>query len=223
MNQQKVAIVSSYTTRLSVDLGKTEYNSCLALQRMLVAKRKSGIIPDILLFLNHSPSVYTIGRKADPANFPGLDPVRTERGGDITYHGDGQLIAYPIFDIRSSGKLDVRNFVHRIEAVAINTIRRLGKTAYVGEEPGIWVDEKKVASIGMAIDGYVSYHGIAFNHSPAVLAGFRKIRPCGLDPSSMGYLDVSRAELLLALQGAFSSEFGPFTMIPPELVVPDLS
>ncbi len=223
MNQQKVAIVSSYTTRLSVDLGTIEYNNCLVLQRMLVAKRKSGIIPDILLFLNHSPGVYTIGRKADPANFPGLDPIRTERGGDITYHGDGQLIAYPIFDIRSSGKLDVRYFVHRIEAVAINTIRHLGKTAKVGEEPGIWVDGKKVASIGMAIDGYISYHGIAFNHSPAVLEGFRKIRPCGLDPSSMGYLEVSRTKLLLALEKAFSDEFGSFTSLARSLVIQDSS
>ncbi|EQD39067.1 lipoate-protein ligase B [mine drainage metagenome] len=222
MSQQKVAIVSSYTTRLSVDLGTIEYNKCLALQRMLVARRKSGIIPDTLMFLDHSPGVYTIGRKADPANFPKLDPIRTERGGDITYHGDGQLVAYPIFDIRSSGKLDVRNFVHRIEAVAINAIKDLGKTAYVGEEPGIWVDEKKVASIGMAIDGYVSYHGIAFNHSPVVLDGFRKIRPCGLDPSSMGYLDVSRTDLLQALEGAFTNEFGPFTEIVPGFVIPDL-
>ena len=222
MSLQKVDIVNSFTTRLSVDLGTIEYGRCLDLQRLLVSRRKAETIPDILLFLEHSPGVYTIGRKADPANFPGLDPIKIERGGDITYHGDGQLVVYPIFDMRFSGKLDVRRFVQRIESVAINAISNLGNKAYVGEEPGIWVDKKKVASIGMAIDGFVSYHGIAFNYSPNVLEGFMKIRPCGLDPGSMGYIDTSRSALLHELYHAFIAEFGPFTLLEKEIIVPDL-
>ena len=222
MSLQKVDTVSSYTTRLSVDLGTIEYQRCLDLQHLLVSRRKMGIITDILLFLEHSPGVYTIGRKADPANFPGLYPLRIERGGDITYHGEGQLVVYPIFDMRSSGKLDIRRFVHRVESVAISALKHLGYEAFVGAEPGIWVGKKKVASIGMAIDGFVSYHGIAFNYSPKVLEGFMRIRPCGLDPGSMGYLETSRAKLLQALSEAFSSEFGDFSIIDREIVLPGL-
>jgi lipoyl(octanoyl) transferase len=222
MSLQKVDTVSNYTTKLLVDLGTIEYHRCLDLQHILVSSRKTEIIPDILLFLEHSPGVYTIGRKANPANFPGLDPVKIERGGDITYHGEGQLVAYPIFDMRSSGKLDVRRFVQRIEAVAISAIGHLGYIASVGEEPGIWVGNKKVASMGMAIDGFVSYHGIAFNYSPKVLEGFMKIRPCGIDPGSMGYLETSRDRLSNALSDAFSAEFGDFSIIEREIVLPGL-
>ena len=222
MSLQKVDTVSSYTTRLSVDLGTIEYRRCLDLQHLLVSRRKAGIIPDILLFLEHSPGVYTIGRKADPANFPGLDPVRIERGGGITYHGEGQLVVYPIFDMRLSGKIDVRRFVQRIESVAINAIEQLGYKAGVGDEPGIWVGNKKVASIGMAIDDFVSYHGIAFNYSPKVLESFMRIRPCGLDPASMGYLKISRDRLLQVLHDAFSAEFGDFSIIDREIVLPGL-
>jgi lipoyl(octanoyl) transferase len=222
MSPQKVDTVSSYTTRLLVDLDTIEYNKCLDLQHLLVNRRKAGIIPDILLFLEHSPGVYTIGRKANPANFPDLDPVKIERGGDITYHGEGQLVVYPIFDIRSSGKLDVRRFVQRIESVAISALEHLGYQAGIGDEPGIWVAKKKVASIGMAIDGFVSYHGIAFNYSPNVLKGFMRIRPCGLDPVSMGYVETSRNALIKALSDAFSEEFGCFSIVEREIILPGL-
>jgi len=205
-----------------VDLDTIEYNKCLDLQHLLVNRRKAGIIPDILLFLEHSPGVYTIGRKANPANFPDLDPVKIERGGDITYHGEGQLVVYPIFDIRSSGKLDVRRFVQRIESVAISALEHLGYQAGIGDEPGIWVAKKKVASIGMAIDGFVSYHGIAFNYSPNVLKGFMRIRPCGLDPVSMGYVETSRNALIKALSDAFSEEFGCFSIVEREIILPGL-
>jgi lipoyl(octanoyl) transferase len=219
MNRQRVVIVSSSTTNLSVDLGIIEYTKCLELQRKLVSLRRSSVIPDILLFLEHDPPVYTIGRKADPSNFPGIDPVKTERGGDITFHGPGQLVIYPIFDMRMDGRKDVRLFVHRIEKAIISGLAALGLEAYVGEEPGIWVDDKKVASLGLAIDDYISYHGAAINYSPEILQGFSRIRPCGLDPQNMGFVDSKRDVIKDKMLLSFGEEFGEFAAVEKDLLL----
>lgn len=219
MNLQRVVIVSSSTTNLSVDLGSIEYTECLEIQRKLVSMRRLSSIPDTLLFLEHDPPVYTIGRKADPSNFPGIDPVQTERGGDITFHGPGQLVIYPIFDMRIDGRKDVRLFVHRIENAIISGLAALGLQAYVGEEPGIWVKGKKVASLGLAIDDYVSYHGAAINYSPETLKGFSRIRPCGLDPQNMGFVDSKREDIMDKMLLSFGKEFGEFATVEKDLLL----
>ena len=204
------------TSNLAVDLGRIDYSTCLDLQRFLVGQVRSGQIPGVLLFLEHYP-VYTIGRKADPNNYPMVEVVKTDRGGDVTYHGPGQLVIYPILRIASGDRIDVRAFVHQIEDIMIDSLKSYGYSAAVGDEPGIWIQgegrSRKVASIGMAIDHGISYHGIAINLSPDVIDGFEKIRPCGLNPDVMGYVDVPRDDIIKTITENFSWRFGPFRTI----------
>lgn len=172
----------------------------------------------MLLLLEHDPPVFTIGRKADPSNSPGIDAIKTERGGDITFHGPGQLVIYPIMDVRIEGRRDVRAFVHKLERSVIAAIGSLGLEGKIGEEPGIWVGSKKVASVGLAMDDYVSYHGISINYSQSPLEGFRMIRPCGLDPLLIGHIGRERRDLVKATVDAFSEEFGEFTLLDSKLM-----
>jgi lipoyl(octanoyl) transferase len=204
------------TSNLAVDLGRIDYSACLDLQRFLVDEVRSGQIPGVLLFLEHYP-VYTIGRKADPNNYPMVEVIKTDRGGDVTYHGPGQLVVYPILRIASGDRIDVRAFVHQIEDIMIDSLKSYGYSAAVGDEPGIWIQgegkSRKVASIGMAIDHGISYHGIAINLSPDAVSGFERIRPCGLNPDVMGYVDVRRDDLMKTITDNFSLRFGPFRTI----------
>lgn len=213
-----MAIVSSFTTKLSIDLGYIEYQHCLAIQKRLVSLKKVECIPDMLLFLEHEPSVYTIGRKADPANFANVDTVATERGGDVTYHSRGQLVVYPIMDIRVSGRRDVRAFVRKLEQGIIDALSVFGFNAQIGDEPGIWVDGRKVGSIGLALEDYISYHGISVNYSPEVLSGFSRIRACGVDPTLIGFVDIDRRKLVDEITSSFSSIFGQFTEIDRKIL-----
>ncbi len=202
-----------FTSNLAADLGRVPYQLSLDLQHRLVSSVKADQVKGVLLFLDHDP-VYTIGRKADPNNYPGLNPVKTERGGDVTYHGPGQLVVYPVLRIDTGSGIDVRRYVNTIERIVINALHRFGYSATVGEEPGIWVSfpgaSSKVASIGMAIDHGISYHGVAINISPEVLQGFAQIRPCGLSPAVMGFVDISRGDLVKALLDGFAENFGRF-------------
>lgn len=204
-----------YTSNLATDLGRISYDSCLDLQMRLAELRKAGIIGDTVLFLEHDPPVYTIGRKSDPSNWPGIDPVRTDRGGDVTYHSPGQLVFYPIFNLLENGKVDVRAFVRRIEKSVMDALLENGVETYVGEEPGIWTKDgdRKVASLGMAIQGNVSHHGVAVNISPEPLEGFARINPCGLDPKVMGYVPIGRSRLIGSLLKSLSETFAPFEMV----------
>ncbi len=202
----------------AVDLGLLEYDKALTLQKKLVSVIKKGILEKAIIFVEHPP-VYTIGRKPDPQNYAGIDPVVTERGGDITYHGPGQLVVYPIMDVRSEGKLDIRAFVNRIMDTVIETLSDLGIRAEKGtNEPGIWVMGKKMGSVGIAIDEFVSYHGISLNISREVLAGFSKIRPCGMDAAVMSFMNIEREDMIKSLMARFSSHFGNYVMVS----LPDL-
>lgn len=206
-------------SNLAVDLGEIPYDQCLDIQLKLVSLRKSGLIGDVVLFLEHNPPVYTIGRRSNPKNWPGIDPVKTERGGDVTYHSPGQLVVYPILDLMHDGKVDVRSHVKKIENIVIDALSENGVKTFIGEEePGIWTsyDRKKVASVGMAIDRHVSYHGIAINYTSEPLEGFGRINPCGLDPSVMGSVDVSREKIVDSLLKQFSESFSKFTLISRE-------
>ena len=166
-----------------LDFGRMEYGEALELQRELAAKRARGEIPDALILVEH-PHVITLGRKTTPSNFrPQAIPVfQVERGGDATYHGPGQLVGYPIVRLADH---DVRRHVRNIEQSIIDTV---GAYGIVGERmeghPGIWVGGKKLASIGVAVTDWVTYHGFALNVSTD-LRYFELIRPCGLDPSTM--------------------------------------
>ncbi|MEM0129982.1 MAG: lipoyl(octanoyl) transferase LipB [Thermoplasmatales archaeon] len=202
------------TSSLAVDLGTVEYSEALKLQRELVNLVERGLIGDVLLILEHPP-VYTVGRGKKPENYVGIKVIETERGGDVTYHGPGQLLFYPIINLKRLGLMDVRKFVLKLEDVFILSLESLGYSGSLGSEPGIWVEGKKVASIGLAIKNGISFHGVAVNISPDVIPRFSKIRPCGLDPGTIGFVDVSRSALKKNVLESFSIKFRPFETISP--------
>ncbi|AAT43130.1 lipoate-protein ligase B [Picrophilus oshimae DSM 9789] len=202
-----------------IDLKRFDYKKCLDIQYRLVSMRKNDLIGNTIIFVEHDP-VYTIGRKADPRNYSNVNVIRTDRGGDITYHGPGQLVSYFIFDVRINGKKEVKTFLNNIENVYINLLKNLGYSASTGDEPGIWIEKngklKKVASIGMAIDDYVSYHGVALNINKEVLNGFIKINPCGLPPAVMDYIDIKRDDAIDLIIREIEKIYGKFNKIEYE-------
>ncbi|MDG6942360.1 MAG: lipoyl(octanoyl) transferase LipB [Nitrososphaerota archaeon] len=165
------------------DFGTMEYAEALEIQREFVAERARGDIPDAMILVEH-PHVVTLGRKTSPDNFRSqkIPVFQVERGGDATYHGPGQLVGYPIFFLKDH---DVRRHVRGIEEAIIRTTAAYGISGRRLEgHPGVWVGEKKLASIGVAVTDWVSYHGFALNVNTN-LSYFELIRPCGLDPSTM--------------------------------------
>ena len=170
-------------TGILLDMGRMEYGQALQLQRTLVQERSAGRAPDTLILLEHD-HVVTLGRKTTPANMrpEGVPVFEVERGGDATYHGPGQLVGYPIVMLQDH---DVRRHVRTIEQSLIDAVARFGiKGDRVAGHPGIWVDGKKLASIGVAVTNWVAYHGFALNVNTD-LSYFGLIRPCGLDPGTM--------------------------------------
>ena len=167
------------------DLGLKDYVEVWNLQRKLVFDRGAGDAPDTVLLCQHPP-VYTIGRSSRqtvPADLP--HPVhRGERGGDLTYHGPGQLVGYPILKLAEHG-LKARSYLRALEAVLIEAIRPFGIDAETARAfTGLWVGRKKLASIGVAVRGGVTYHGFALNMNND-LAPFRRIHPCRLESDVM--------------------------------------
>jgi lipoyl(octanoyl) transferase len=173
-------------------LGPTDYRDAWRLQHDLVAARAAGEIDDQLLLLEHPP-VLTLGRHADPAHIRastaelasrGIDVIRVERGGEVTYHGPGQLVAYPIVRL-ADRELLIRPFVRALEQAMIETAARLGVGAGRRDGyPGIWCDAdsddpRKLGALGLRIERGVSYHGIALNVTTD-LADFDLIDACGM-------------------------------------------
>jgi lipoyl(octanoyl) transferase len=173
-----------------VDLGFRDYRETLHLQQKLVAARQAGEIADTLVLVEH-PDVITLGRSAKTGNVlsPGDIPViAIERGGDVTYHGPGQLVAYPIF-LLGEDERDMHRFLRNLEEATLRAVadfglcatRRPGKT-------GVWTsdgpDGRKLASIGVAVRKWVTLHGLALNVSTN-LARFATIHPCGFDAAVM--------------------------------------
>jgi lipoate-protein ligase B len=169
-----------------LDLGKIEYFQALAKQKELWQKRVNDKISDTIIFAEHT-AVFTIGKhgKEDNLLIPAsqlkaknIKLYRIERGGDITYHGPGQIVGYPIFKIKQP-LAGVKRFVIDMEQILINTLSKFGLSAII--KPGIigvWVNDKKIASLGIAIANRVSFHGFALNVSTD-LSYFDMINPCG--------------------------------------------
>jgi lipoate-protein ligase B len=173
------------TTLDLLDLGTAaDYKDVWDLQRKLVEMRTLDQIPDTLLVLEHN-HVITLGRKTSPENFKqqNIPVFEVERGGDATYHGPGQLVGYPIVKLVDH---DVRKHVMSIEYAIIETVSQfgIGSASIVEGRPGVWVGEKKLASIGIAVTNWVAFHGFALNISTD-LSLFELIRPCGFDPKRM--------------------------------------
>jgi lipoate-protein ligase B len=170
------------------NLGLQPYQSVLELQHRMVAARRSGKIGDTLLLLQHPP-VITLGRRGNENNIlvsrewleeRGIQVHRVERGGDVTYHGPGQLVGYPIMDL-AQHRPDVGWYMHSLEETLIRTLADFGiaATRYPGNI-GVWLDEHtKIASLGVRIENWITYHGFALNVAPDV-SHFQLIVPCGL-------------------------------------------
>ena len=168
-------------------LGIIDYATALELQKDRVAQRKAGAIPDTLLLLEH-PHVYTLGRNARPENLlvsteflasRGAQVFHTDRGGDITYHGPGQLVGYPILDL-AQHRRDISWYMRSLEEVFILTARDFGiETGRSPGAAGVWVGNDKLVAMGVHLSRWVTSHGFAFNVSTD-LRYFDWIIPCGL-------------------------------------------
>jgi lipoyl(octanoyl) transferase len=170
-------------------LGLIGYQEALDLQRELVEQRKRGDIPDQLLLLEH-PDVITLGVKtrSDRSHVleteealaeKGVQLFETGRGGDVTYHGPGQLVGYPILDLKPD-RCDVHRYVRDLEEVLIQTVAAFGiRAGRIEGLTGIWVDDEKLAAIGVRISRWVTSHGFALNVSTD-LSRFGLIVPCGI-------------------------------------------
>jgi lipoyl(octanoyl) transferase len=172
-------------------LGTVPYREAVALQQTLRSRRQAGELPDLLLVLEHPP-VYTKGKRSEPGDLPmgedwyraqGIDVCDTDRGGRVTYHGPGQLVAYPIMEVER-----VADFVHTMEHAIVAALGDEGIAAEVRGTPytGVWVPgpsadrDAKIASIGVRVSGGVSTHGLAVNVDND-LQPFEWIVPCGID------------------------------------------
>lgn len=200
------------------DLGRMAWREAFALQQELVAERKAGTIPDQFLVVEH-PHVITLGRNARGENIlaapevlerAGIAVEVADRGGDVTYHGPGQLVGYPILDLKE-WKRDVGAYVRAIEQTLIDTLATFGVAGErIAGMTGVWTSGKKVAAIGVHLSRWVTSHGFALNIDTD-LSYFRYIVPCGLTRPVTSLRDLgcgaSRAEVLSALIDAFARAF----------------
>ena len=177
---------------LVVRRGLVPYEEARELQRQLAGKRQRGEIGDVLLLLEHPP-VYTRGRRSQPEELPmgaawyeaqGIEVLDTDRGGLVTYHGPGQLVAYPIVQLRGYGD-DVHKFVRGLERVIAGTLGAYGVRAGAIEGlTGVWVGTRKIGSIGLHVSRGVTTHGLAINVNND-LQPFEWVVPCGIEGVSM--------------------------------------
>ncbi len=182
-----------------VNLDSVPYADALALQHRIVDARKRGALNDTLLLLEHPP-VFTLGRNAHDSNIlvsreflqqQGIDVFRVERGGDVTYHGPGQLVGYPILDLRNF-RMDVGWFVRSMEEMLIRAIGDFGiRGKRIEKLVGVWIDqpspiqpEAKIVQIGARIEQWITYHGFALNVDPN-MAHFDLIIPCGISDKAV--------------------------------------
>ena len=178
---------------ICLDISRTEYHKALELQHDLVSARRERILDhDRLIVTDHQP-VFTLGKRGGRENLirsdeflkqQGVDVIQTTRGGNITYHGPGQLVLYPIFDLDRM-RMGVEEFVSRLEQIMLDTAAEFGiQTERSSKNPGIWVENAKIGSIGICIRKGVSFHGIALNVTND-LTPFTWINPCGMNDISM--------------------------------------
>ncbi len=165
--------------------GLIGYDRALKWQKGLVKMRLEGLARDTIILLEHPP-VITVGKSGRNENFAGckLEPVFVERGGDVTYHGPGQLVAYFIFDLTRRGR-DLHRFMADLQQGIIDTFAEYDVGCRKGDEhTGVWVGDKKIASVGVAVKKWVTFHGVAINLN-IDLRQFEGMNPCGLEADVM--------------------------------------
>jgi lipoyl(octanoyl) transferase len=197
------------------DLGMVDYDAALELQSAMLAARIAGAVGDTLLMMEH-PHVFTLGRGADErfivAN-PAAVPIRrVARGGQVTYHGPGQLVCYPILKLEGRDR-DVTNYLRNLEAAMIDALAQFGIDAGRREAmTGVWVGSRKIASIGVGIRRWTTWHGFALNVSTD-LSFFDSIVACGIEGCRMTSVReltnraVSMSEFAAAMRESFRRVF----------------
>jgi len=198
----------------TVDLGRIEYLAALEIQERYVEGLVSGGGEEVLLLLEHEP-VYTIGRTRDQSSLRGSLPhpvVETNRGGQATFHGPGQLVGYPILDLNSRGR-DLHRYLRFLEETLILLCASYGVEASRKEGlTGVWVGPRKIASLGVGVKKWISMHGFAFNVLHSSLDGFSRITPCGITGVEMTCLEkesgspVSMTEITARVAESFSAQ-----------------
>ena len=198
-----------------LDLGLCLYGKAWEIQKQLHADRLAGNIPDTLILVEH-PHVYTLGKNADARHLlasenyltsRGIELYHVDRGGDITYHGPGQLIGYPIFNLKEH-KESISWYVNSVEEVLIKTLAGFGiQAGRIKGLTGIWIDDKKIAAIGMRISRWVTMHGFALNVATD-LSLYSGIVPCGLATKGVTRMvDLNPTVSMDAVKAAVIKEF----------------
>ena len=211
---------------LVVDIGLSGYAAAWGLQRSVWKARAAGQIPDTLVLTEHR-HVYTLGKTADQNHLlaeteeldrKGVEVYFIDRGGDVTYHGPGQIVGYPIFDLQNY-YLDVHRYLRDLEEVIIRTLRASGVDGTRNEGmTGVWVGDDKIAAIGVKVSRWVTMHGFAFNVNTD-LSFFDRIIPCGIFHKGVTSLqqelghavDIGRvrADLVRSVEEVFGVETKP--------------
>jgi len=164
-------------------LGKQPYRAIWELQKQLHKKRVAGKIPDLVLFQEHN-HVYTLGKNADPdllldSKPDDIDVVPIDRGGQVTYHGPGQLVGYPILDLHNY-QMSVSWYMRSLEGVIIKSLQKLGlETSRKEGLPGVWVGDEKICAMGVRLSRWVTMHGFAINLNPD-MKYYDSMIPCGI-------------------------------------------
>lgn len=182
------------------DLGRIDYEECYKIQKEMVRRRRSGDIDDTILIAEHN-EVFTIGRTGRMDNLlvseetllsGGLKVLRVDRGGDVTFHGPGQLVVYPVINLKEAGR-DLHSYLRSLEEVVIRLLNDYDITGErIGGKSGVWVSGKKIASIGVGASNWVTFHGLSVNIN-CDLRFFSMINPCGMPGIEMTSLEVIKA------------------------------
>ena len=187
----------------TIDWGRTEYEDAFERQKALVDLRRADEAPDTLIFTEHAP-VYTIGmRKGADQHLiwneaqlkaKGVSVIHSNRGGDITYHGPGQIVGYPIISLQE--RRDLHAYLRDLEEVVIRTLATFGlQSARRDGKTGIWLGERKICAIGVAVRSWVTYHGFALNVNPD-MSHFNGIVPCGITDGTVTSMQAELGETI---------------------------
>ncbi len=224
--------VTSPRPFLLARLGLTDYREALELQRSIALRRTEGALSDTLLLLEH-PHIYTLGRRARRSDVLlddeslgrlGIAAYRVDRGGEVTYHGPGQLVGYPVLDLRPLG--GVARYVRTLELVITETLLEYGLEPHRGRGPaGVWVGGEKVAAIGVRVSRGITTHGFALNVGTD-LSYFQHIVPCGVPGGAVTSMErllgraVPLGEVESRIAGHFGSLFNRYVQeVAPEVLL----
>ncbi|MEW6005636.1 MAG: lipoyl(octanoyl) transferase LipB [Stygiobacter sp.] len=197
------ANLSTYKKLIYSNLGFIDYKDAWDLQKAIFENRMNNNIDDVFLLLEH-PHTYTLGKVADKKNLlfneeqlskNKISVYEIDRGGDITYHGPGQIVGYPIIDLKN-WKQDTHEYLRSLEQVIINVCSEYGiQTERKANYTGVWIDERKIAAIGIKISRWVTMHGFAFNINTN-LDYFNGIIPCGIKDKEVTSLEIELGETI---------------------------